>query len=131
VFVAGYVDEREVLAPRAVPPDGMSDLLERATSDLAVEKWVALGDGAVRYRAAFERLELSVPADRAEGHRIQATAICELGSHLPDSSSSPLFAHIDADPTLAPTGGAQIGEKAVVPDYLRRPDAEVALEGVA
>jgi tRNA threonylcarbamoyladenosine biosynthesis protein TsaB len=131
VFVAGYVGEQEVLAPRAVPPDDMGDLLERAASDLAVEQWVALGDGAVRYRDAFERLGVSVPTDRAECHRIQATAICELGSHLPASSSSRSFVHTDADPPTAPSGSAQIGEKAVVPDYLRRPDAEVALEGVA
>jgi tRNA threonylcarbamoyladenosine biosynthesis protein TsaB len=131
VFVAGYLGEREVLAPRAVPPDGMGDLLERAARDLAVERWVAVGDGAVRYRAAFERLGVSIPPDRAECHRIQAKAICELGSRLPASSSSRSLAHTDADPPTGPSGSAQTGEQAVVPDYLRRPDAEVALEGVA
>lgn len=130
VFVAGYVGEQEALAPRAVPPDGMGDLLEHAAIDVTAEQWVALGDGAVRYREAFERLGVSVPADRAECHRIQATAICELGSRLASSSGRP-FAHTDAEPPIVPSGSAQIGEKAVVPDYLRRPDAEVALGGVA
>src|SRR5580693_2883699 len=80
VFVAGYADEQEVLAPRAAPPDGIGDLLERAATDAAVGRWVALGDGAVRYREAFERLGVSVPADPAKCHRIQAAAICEVGS---------------------------------------------------
>jgi tRNA threonylcarbamoyladenosine biosynthesis protein TsaB len=105
VFVAAYEDERELLAPRAVSPDGLAELLESAAIDTHLEEWLALGDGAMLYREAFERLSARVAEDRSECHRIQAQAICELGEQAPASAA------------------------AVVPDYRRRPDAEIALDG--
>lgn len=127
VFVAGYHGEKELLAPHAVSPDRMGGLLEGAEIHTGSGQWVAVGDGAVRYRDAFERLGVSVPPEGSERHRIQASAICGLGSRLSAGSPAASF----SDSLGGPAGGAPVGAKAIVPDYLRRPDAEIALEGVA
>jgi tRNA threonylcarbamoyladenosine biosynthesis protein TsaB len=107
IFVAAYDGEREVLAPHAVSPDGLGGLLEGAAIDMGAGEWIALGDGAVLYREALRRFGATVAEDCSEHHRIQARAICALGER------------------------ARAGEAAVVPDYCRRPDAEIALEGAA
>jgi tRNA threonylcarbamoyladenosine biosynthesis protein TsaB len=105
VFIAAYDDGQELLAPQAVSPDGVAELLERAAIDTRAGEWLALGDGAVLYRAAFERAGVGVADDRSEHHQIQARAICELGEWVSASAES------------------------VLPDYRRRPDAEIALDG--
>ncbi len=107
VFAAAYDGNGELLAPRALPPSAIGDLLERVPVQTNLERWVALGDGAVRYREAIEAAGVLVPAAGSELHRIQAHSVCALGA-------------------LAPPKDSQ-----VVPDYRRRPDAEIALEGVA
>jgi tRNA threonylcarbamoyladenosine biosynthesis protein TsaB len=107
IFVAAYEGGQEVLGPQAVGPDGLGELLESSVLDPSTEQWLALGDGAVLYRDAFERLGLIVAEDRSERHRIEGRAICALGNT------------------------AVVGHAEVVPDYHRRPDAEVALEGVS
>ncbi|HXP99800.1 MAG TPA: tRNA (adenosine(37)-N6)-threonylcarbamoyltransferase complex dimerization subunit type 1 TsaB, partial [Solirubrobacteraceae bacterium] len=107
VFIAAYDDGRELIAPRAVSPDAIAELLESAAIDTQAERWLALGDGAILYREAFERAGVHVADDLFEGHRIQAPAICELGER------------------------ALVSAEAVVPDYRRRPDAETALQGTA
>jgi tRNA threonylcarbamoyladenosine biosynthesis protein TsaB len=66
---------------------------------------VAVGDGAKRYRAELEAAGLDVPPDDAPEHLLRATAICELA--------------LERDPSG--------DERSVVPDYLRRPDAELTL----
>ncbi len=105
VFVAAHDGGVEVLAPHAVPPDGLGELLQGVATRTSVEGWTAVGDGAVLYRDAFERLGVLVPDARSELHRIHARTICKLGERAPASDA------------------------AVVPDYRRRPDAEIALEG--
>lgn len=104
VFLAAYEGGHELIAPRAVSPDGVAELLESAAIDTQTEQWLALGDGAILYREAFERAGMHVAEDRCECHRIQAHAICELGEQ------------------------ASASEQPVLPDYRRRPDAEIALE---
>lgn len=113
VFVAAYHDDVELIAPRALPPAAIGELLERVAAGTGLERWIAVGDGALRYRHALELPGVAVPEDRSELHRIQARAICGLGS-LP----------LARPPALALAGDAQ-----VLPDYRRRPDAELALEG--
>jgi len=105
IFVAAYDNGQELIAPQAVTPDGVAELLESAAIDTQVEQWRALGDGAILYREAFERAGIQVAEDRCEHHRIQAHAICELGEQ------------------------ASANGESVLPDYRRRPDAEIALEG--
>jgi tRNA threonylcarbamoyladenosine biosynthesis protein TsaB len=105
VFIAAYDDGQELIAPQPVSPEGVAELLESAAIDAQAE-WLALGDGAVLYREVFERAGVRVAEDRSGHHQIQAHAICELGEQAIAS-----------------------GEP-VLPDYRRRPDAEIALEGV-
>ena len=108
VFLAAYDGAEQPLAPQAARPEDLPGLLEGAMPGGA-EEWTAVGDGAALYRASFEQLGIRVPAEGSETHRIQASAICALA--------------------VKATGGN--GYQAIVPDYLRRPDAEVSLEGVA
>lgn len=100
----------ELLHPRALPPQELAGML--ADGDAAAgarsSPWLAVGDGALRFREAFEGAGASVPADSSPLHLVRASAICHLGA-------------------LAPALGAE----AVVPDYRRRPDAELALEVAA
>jgi tRNA threonylcarbamoyladenosine biosynthesis protein TsaB len=70
--------------------------------------WIAVGDGALRYRADVEAAGARVPPDGDPLHRVTAAAVCELGASAPVG-----------DPA------------AIVPDYRRRPDAELALERTA
>jgi tRNA threonylcarbamoyladenosine biosynthesis protein TsaB len=107
VFVAAYDGDVEVLGPQAVPPEGLGELLQGVAARMSVEGWTAVGDGAVLYRDSFEPLGALVPGEGSELHRIHAQAICALGAC------------------------ALASDSAVVPDYRRRPDAEIALEGVA
>ncbi len=128
VFVAGYQGDREVLAPQPVSPHGLGDLLDSAAIDTSAEDWTAVGDGAVLYHDAFEQLGVSVPPHGSPCHRIQASAICFLGTHPPIHSSECVAV------SEAAAGGMSdrstvAGSAAVLPDYRRRPDAEVALDG--
>jgi tRNA threonylcarbamoyladenosine biosynthesis protein TsaB len=114
-FVAAYDGDVELIAPHALPPGEMGELLERAAAHTSLERWTAVGDGAVLYRDALALPGVLVPDARSELHRIQARAICELGTHPPGRP-----------PTHPP---APAGDGQVLPDYRRRPDAEIALEG--
>src|SRR6185437_6488245 len=101
---------KEVFAAPFAAPDGPQ--LEPATvlapglvAELVSGPVPAVGDGAVRYRAELEAAGLEVPPDEAPEHLLRASAVCELG----------LAGEPAADYQL------------VVPDYLRRPDAELTL----
>jgi tRNA threonylcarbamoyladenosine biosynthesis protein TsaB len=107
VFAAAYARTagpapRELSAPRALAPERLADLLRRAPGD--GERWLALGDGAVRYRGDVEAAGVPAPGDDSDLHSVSAAAVCALG--------------------LA----AAAGPSALLPDYRRRPDAELALE---
>ena len=66
-----------------------------------------VGDGAERYRELLTGAGLALAEEGSPLHRVSAEAICVLG----------------ADP------GARPGAGGALPDYVRRPDAELALEG--
>lgn len=103
VFIAAYdAGLGALLAPRAVAPELLGGTLAEAG---AATPWTAIGDGAIRYREAFEALGALVPEDPSPLHRLRGGAICELAA-----AQSPAAGH---------------GE--VLPDYRRRPDAELAL----
>lgn len=107
VFAAAYDGDVELLAAQALAPGELGELRERSEARTGQRRWIAVGDGAVLYRGALEQPDVRVPEDSSPLHRVDARAICTLGEHAPG------------------------GEARVVPDYRRRPDAEIALEGAA
>ena len=61
---------------------------------------LAVGDGAVRFRAELERAGVAVPADDSPLHRVSALQVCRLGAQ-----------------------GEAADRDALLPDYRREPDA--------
>jgi tRNA threonylcarbamoyladenosine biosynthesis protein TsaB len=97
---------RELAPARALAPEGFAEILEQAAAHgQSPASWLALGNGAVLYRDALQTLGIRVPAGESPLHRIDGEAICALGS----------------------IGVAQAIDT-VLPDYRRRPDAELALD---
>jgi tRNA threonylcarbamoyladenosine biosynthesis protein TsaB len=96
---------RELTVPRALAPASLGQVLDGASAvtDEPVNRWLGVGDGAVLYRDALGSLGVDVPPEQSPLHRVSAEAICELAMSMP----------------------AQ-GAEAVLPDYRRRPDAEIA-----
>jgi tRNA threonylcarbamoyladenosine biosynthesis protein TsaB len=101
---------RELAPARAVPPPGLADVLAEAerTRDGAERGWLAVGDGAIRFRDELADAGVRVPPDDSQLHLLSGATVCELGMRL------------------APSGAQEIE-----PDYRRRPDAELALERAA
>ena len=62
---------------------------------------MAVGDGAVAFRDKLEPAAVAVPADGNPCHRVSAVAICRLASE-----------------------SAPVARDALVPEYVRLPDAE-------
>jgi tRNA threonylcarbamoyladenosine biosynthesis protein TsaB len=85
----------ELLAPRALGPDRLAPAVAQVPPGA-----LAVGDGAVRFRAALEEAGAAIPADGSELHRVSARHLCRLAA------------------------GAEPPERdAVLPDYVRAPDA--------
>jgi tRNA threonylcarbamoyladenosine biosynthesis protein TsaB len=93
-FAAAYRSGERLAGPVAVAPDDLA-----ALADPAHGPWLAVGDGAVRFR---DRLEpaVDVPVDASTLHRVSALAVCRLARTAPA---------IDRD--------------ALLPEYVRAPDA--------
>ncbi|MEA2201201.1 MAG: tRNA threonylcarbamoyladenosine biosynthesis protein TsaB [Solirubrobacteraceae bacterium] len=101
----------ELVAASALAPEDLGEVIATAV-DRGIEPgrpWLAVGDGAVRFRSCLERLAVTVAPDSSPLHRVSAESVCELG----------LLA--------APAPDVE----AVLPDYGRRPDAEIALEAAS
>jgi tRNA threonylcarbamoyladenosine biosynthesis protein TsaB len=79
--------------PLALAPDALAERIEPGA--------LAVGDGAVRFRAELERAGAVVPADGSPLHRVSALKICELGA-----------------------AGEPADRDALLPDYRREPDAK-------
>jgi tRNA threonylcarbamoyladenosine biosynthesis protein TsaB len=97
----------ELAAPRALAPAQLPSVLAEVEQSTGSERrrWLAVGDGAVRFRSALEAAGIPTAPDSSPLHLLSAASICELG---------------------VSTAGASLQE--IVPDYQRRPDAELALE---
>ncbi|MGH2854466.1 MAG: tRNA (adenosine(37)-N6)-threonylcarbamoyltransferase complex dimerization subunit type 1 TsaB [Solirubrobacteraceae bacterium] len=106
VFAAAYAAAGELAAPRALAPEELAGIPARAGG--ADRDWLAVGDGALRFRGYLEAIAIAVPAEDSPLHRVDAGVLCELAMS-------------------APAGALD----AVLPDYRRRPDAEIALKGGA
>lgn len=102
-FGAGWAPATDPLGseptidPRVVRPEelgGLAALLGPGTP-------VALGDGAIKFRAILTDAGVDVPPDESPLHRVSAAPHCRLAA-----------------------GGGAIAEAAVLPAYLRAPDAK-------
>jgi tRNA threonylcarbamoyladenosine biosynthesis protein TsaB len=124
VFAAAYLladreSAEELVAPRALAPEDLGSILAQAEAHRAgddaqrgrehVFPWQAIGDGAVRFRGHLDAVGVTVPPDSSPLHLVSAEAICDLGAR----------------------GEAVASYEVIVPDYRRRPDAEIALESAA
>ena len=114
VFAAAYAATdghalEELSPPRALAPEELPSVVKQVErhGGEEVQPWLAVGDGALRYRDHLEPAGVAVPADSSPLHAIGARAICELGACAP----------------------AAADYEQIVPDYRRRADAEIALEG--
>jgi tRNA threonylcarbamoyladenosine biosynthesis protein TsaB len=86
---------RELWAPWVTAPERVAARVrEGGVSPMAV------GDGAVRFRAELESAGARVPADDDERHAVRGLHVCRLAARVAPSAP-----------------------EAVVPDYLRQPDA--------
>lgn len=70
------------------------------------QRWLAVGDGAVRFALQLQQAGVEVAAESSELHAIDPVAVCELGAS-------------------AASGGSTAQ---VLPDYRRSPDAALARE---
>lgn len=95
---AARADAAPLVAPRAVAPEALAEeMLGLGRS------WLAVGDGAVAFRAALERSGARIPDEDSDRNRVSAMEHCRLATGL--------------RPEL-PEG--------VRPEYLRLPDAEIS-----
>lgn len=98
IFAAAFRAGRPVWPPAAIAPEALAARIpELGGPPLAV------GDGAVRFRMALESAGVAVPADESPLHRVSARQICRIAAEL-----------------------EPIGRDELLPDYLRKPDAEIA-----
>jgi tRNA threonylcarbamoyladenosine biosynthesis protein TsaB len=98
-FAAGWRDGERLFAPMAAAPDALAAILGE-TRESGVSEWVAVGDGAVRFRGQLEPAAAVVPVDGSPLHRVSALAICRLAFR-----------------------GPSVDLEALVPEYVRAPDA--------
>jgi tRNA threonylcarbamoyladenosine biosynthesis protein TsaB len=82
-----------VFEPVALAPEALAARIEPGS--------LAVGDGAVRFRAELERAGAAVPADESPLHRVSALEVCRLGA-----------------------AGEPADRDALLPDYRREPDAK-------
>jgi tRNA threonylcarbamoyladenosine biosynthesis protein TsaB len=100
-FAAAYanVGSEELIAAAAVRPEALPGLVADRPEPPAT--WLAVGDGALAFRDQLEPAAIAVPADGNPCHRVSAVAICRLAAH-----------------------SAPVARDALVPEYVRLPDAE-------
>jgi tRNA threonylcarbamoyladenosine biosynthesis protein TsaB len=100
-FAAAWRGNAQLHPAGAYAPERLATL-----ADPAEGPWLAVGDGAIRFRERLEPDGVDVPADASVLHRVSALAVCELALEAPPA---------DRD--------------ALIPDYVRLPDAELARRG--
>ncbi len=95
VFAALHEQAEERWAPFVARPEALAECV-RATGLTPL----AAGDGAIRYRRELEAAGARIPPDDSPDHVVHALAVCRLGAQV-----------------------APVAPEAVLPDYLRMPDA--------
>lgn len=99
VFAALHVDGEQQWEPFAATPEAVVDRLEQAGL-AGREATVAVGDGSLRFRGPLEAAAIRVAPGGSRLHVVRALHVCRLAAQAP---------------AMAP--------EAVVPHYLRAPDA--------
>lgn len=99
-FAAPFRAGRPTAPAAALAPD--------ALAALAPAGCIAVGDGAIRYRAALEQGGVAVPPDEDERHRVAGGPLAALAA-----------------------AGTPVPVATLVPDYVRLPDAELHRRRVA
>jgi tRNA threonylcarbamoyladenosine biosynthesis protein TsaB len=97
-FAAAWHGIEHLAGPVAVAPEALPRLLHRRSG-----RWLAVGDGALAFRDRLEPASVTVPAAGSPCHRVSAIAMCRLAANSPP-----------------------VERDALVPDYVRLPDAEQA-----
>ena len=100
-FAAAYRGADELVAPATVRPEALAGLVAGSAEPPAA--WLAVGNGAIAFRDQLEPAAVAVPADGNPCHRVSAVAICRLAA-----------------------ASAPVARDALVPEYVRLPDAEEA-----
>ena len=95
VFAALYEGAEEVWAPLAATPEALVERLRQAGATP-----LGVGDGSIRFRGVLEAAGIRVAPDGANAHVVRALNVCHLAGQVRP-------APVDA----------------VLPDYLRLPDA--------
>ena len=102
-FAAAWRGAQRLLAPVALGPEALA----AAARELQVRDgpdWLAVGDGAVRFRADLESAAVSVPADSSPVHSVSALQLCRLAATAP-----------------------AVDHRTLVPEYVRAPDADTTV----
>jgi len=97
VFAALHEQAEERWAPFVARPEALAERVRAATIGP-----LAAGDGAIRYRGELEAGGARIPPDDSPHHVVRALAVCRLAAQV-----------------------APVAPEAVVPNYLRMPDAVV------
>jgi tRNA threonylcarbamoyladenosine biosynthesis protein TsaB len=96
VFAALFEGDREVWPPFAASPEELlARLLEGGVTPLAA------GDGSIRFRGMLEEAGIRTPPEDSGAHVVRALHVCRLGEGAQDEPP-----------------------EAVLPEYLREPDAK-------
>ncbi len=99
LFAALHHGGDERWPPFVATPEALAECIAKAFA--GPERPLAAGDGAIRFRQVLEAAGAEIPGDDSELHVVRALSICRLAEGAPDSPP-----------------------EAVLPDYLREPDAK-------
>lgn len=97
-FAATYTAGGGSAVPAALAPAALERVAREAGAGA-----LAVGDGAVRFRAVLEGAGVAVPGDEDPRHRVQAACLCRLAQ-----------------------AGAPVNREALIPAYVRVPDVDLA-----
>jgi tRNA threonylcarbamoyladenosine biosynthesis protein TsaB len=101
VFVASYRHHRCTMEPTAIDPAELAERLA-ARREWGRAAMLAVGDGAVRFRAELERAGVAVPADGSRAHRVSALMVCRLGGAREPADRDALLPDYQREPDAAP-----------------------------
>jgi tRNA threonylcarbamoyladenosine biosynthesis protein TsaB len=102
LFAALYRDDGEGWPPFVAAPEALAERVGKAFP--GTDRPLAAGDGAIKFRSVLEAAGVEVPGDDSQLHAVSAQSVCRLARR-----------------------GSPTPPEAVLPDYLREPDAKPQL----